>query len=95
MSLEELASYLHLTGSSHETGESGQDSGKQGGGEWRSESEIHHWLEQQIGVADEQAARAAWRTYSQQRQRKDTDERDIIKVADLIPVDCVKLLDIA
>ena len=92
MSLEELASYLHLTPAQvMKLASRDKIPGRKVGGEWRfNESEIHHWLEQQIGVADEQALERV-ENVLQQRQRKDTGTSDIIKVADLIPVDCVKL----
>jgi len=54
--LESLAKYLHLMPSQvQRMAERGGVPGRRLGGEWRfSLAEIHHWLEDRIGAADEQ-----------------------------------------
>lgn len=54
--IEQLASYLHLHAEQvAKLAERGKIPGRKVGGQWRfSESEIHHWLEEKIGVSDEQ-----------------------------------------
>lgn len=52
--LEQLADYLHLTvGQVSKMASRGKIPSRRVNGEWKfSESEIHHWLEEQIGVGD-------------------------------------------
>jgi PTS system nitrogen regulatory IIA component len=56
LDLDQLAVYLHLTPSQvMKMAVRGKIPGRKVNGEWRfSESEIHHWLEDQIGVGDAQ-----------------------------------------
>jgi PTS system nitrogen regulatory IIA component len=55
LDLDTLAAYLHLTPSQVERLVTrGKIPGRKVGGVWRfSEAEIHHWMEQRIGLADE------------------------------------------
>lgn len=54
LDIEQLADYLHLTvGQVTKMAVRGKIPSRKVNGEWRfSESEIHHWLEDQIGVVD-------------------------------------------
>ena len=54
-SIEQLASYLHLTPEQvRKMADRGRLPGRRIGGQWKfSRAEIHHWLEQRIGVSDE------------------------------------------
>lgn len=54
LDIEQLADYLHLTvGQVSKMAVRGKIPSRKVNGEWRfSESEIHHWLEEQIGVSD-------------------------------------------
>jgi nitrogen PTS system EIIA component len=56
LDLEQLAIYLHLTPTQvNKMAVRGKIPGRKVNGEWKfSESEIHHWLEEQIGVVDDQ-----------------------------------------
>jgi nitrogen PTS system EIIA component len=56
LDLEQLAIYLHLTPAQvNKMAVRGKIPGRKVNGEWKfSESEIHHWLEEQIGVVDDQ-----------------------------------------
>lgn len=52
--IDQLAAYLHVTPSQvMKMASRGKIPGRKVNGQWRfSESEIHHWLEEQIGVSD-------------------------------------------
>jgi len=52
--IDQLAAYLHVTpGQVMKMASPGKIPGRKVNGQWRfSESEIHHWLEEQIGVGD-------------------------------------------
>jgi PTS system nitrogen regulatory IIA component len=52
--IDQLAAYLHVTpGQVTKMASRGKIPGRKVNGQWRfSESEIHHWLEEQIGVSD-------------------------------------------
>lgn len=54
LDLQQLAAYLHLTPDQvQKMVERNRIPGRRVGGEWRfSEGEIHHWLEERIGIAD-------------------------------------------
>jgi PTS system nitrogen regulatory IIA component len=54
--IESLAAYLHLTPAQVlRMAERGRLPGRKVAGQWRfSEAEIHHWLEERIGVSDEE-----------------------------------------
>jgi PTS system nitrogen regulatory IIA component len=54
--IDSLAAYLHLTpGQVSRMADRGRLPGRRIGGQWRfSEAEIHHWLEDRIGVSDDQ-----------------------------------------
>ena len=56
LDLDQLALYLHITpGQVNKMAVRGKIPGRKVNGEWRfSESEIHHWLEEQIGLSDAQ-----------------------------------------
>ena len=56
LDIDQLALYLHLTPTQvNKMAVRGKIPGRRVNGEWRfSESEIHHWLEDQIGVGDAQ-----------------------------------------
>jgi PTS system nitrogen regulatory IIA component len=58
--IESLARYLHLLPSQvQRMAERGTVPGRRLGGEWRfSPAEIHHWLEERIGAADEEDLQA-------------------------------------
>ncbi|MDO4550427.1 MAG: PTS sugar transporter subunit IIA [Planctomycetia bacterium] len=58
--VEQLATYLHFqTQQVQRLAERGKIPAKRVGGEWRfSKSEIHHWLEEKIGLADEDELRS-------------------------------------
>ncbi|MEX2309784.1 MAG: PTS sugar transporter subunit IIA [Pirellulales bacterium] len=55
--IDRLAAYLHMMPSAVvKLAERGKLPGRRVGGEWRfSAAEIHHWLEDRIGLSDEQA----------------------------------------
>jgi len=92
LSLEELASYLHLTPAQvQKLASRDKIPGRKVGGEWRfNESEIHHWLEEQIGVADDQALEKVEHVL-QQRHRKATGQPDLIRISDLMPLECIAI----
>lgn len=56
LDIDQLAIYLHITPTQvNKMAVRGKIPGRKVNGEWRfSESEIHHWLEEQIGVGDAQ-----------------------------------------
>jgi len=92
LTLEELASYLHLTPAQvMKLASRDKIPGRKVAGEWRfNESEIHLWLEEQIGVADEQALERVEQVLHQ-RHRKTTGSDDVAKIADLMPLDCIRV----
>lgn len=57
LTLEEAADYLHLSPQqTTRLAERGQLPGRRLGGQWKfNEAELHHWLEERLGLGDEQA----------------------------------------
>jgi PTS system nitrogen regulatory IIA component len=87
-SVESLSEYLHLdTAQVARMAERGKLPGRRLGGAWRfSRSEIHHWLEGKIGVADE-AALAHMEGALQRSTR--IGEEQTLSIAELLPLEAI------
>ncbi len=79
--LDRLATYLHLTPAQvARMADRGRLPGRKIGGKWRfSEAEIHHWLEDRIGVSDDEELE---RVENVLERAGDAEE---IRIADLLP----------
>ena len=85
--IDSLAAYLHLTPQQvQRMADRGKVPGRKIGGRWRfSEAEIHHWLEDRIGVADDGQLQ-------KMEDVLDRDQRassDVVCIADMLSVDAI------
>jgi PTS system nitrogen regulatory IIA component len=89
-SVESLAEYLHLdTAQVARMAERGKLPGRRLGGAWRfSRSEIHHWLEEKIGVADEAAL--AHMEGALERSTRIGEEQSL-SIAELLPLEAIAI----
>ena len=86
--LDSLATYLHLLPAQiQKLASRGKIPGRRIGGEWRfSPAEIHHWLEERIGISgDDELAEVEGVLGAQLR------EKDQWQVADLLPSEAIDL----
>ena len=85
--IDSLAAYLHLGPAQvRRMVDRGRLPGRKIGGEWRfSEAEIHLWLEEQIGVLDDDSELARVESVL---QRNAPHERDV-SIADTLPVEAI------
>ena len=81
--LQGLANYLHLDlNKVKKLVERGDIPARRVGGEWKfSSAEIHHWLEDRIGVSDE----AELAQVEAAMERSDTSATPVISIGELIP----------
>jgi PTS system nitrogen regulatory IIA component len=88
--IEGLADYLHLQPAQVlKLVERGKLSGRRVGGEWRfSPAEIHHWLENQIGLSD---ADDLLRMENALQRSALGEEDPVTSVTDLLPVEAIEL----
>jgi PTS system nitrogen regulatory IIA component len=86
--IESLAVYLHLT--PHQVGrlaERGKLPGRKVAGTWRfSRAEIHHWLEDRIGLADEDELLDVEGVL---RRDDDSERQQELSIAEMLPVEAV------
>jgi PTS system nitrogen regulatory IIA component len=84
-----LAEYLHLTPTQIQRMASRDKlPGRKIGGEWKfSQPEIHRWLEERIGVSDQQELEQVENVF-QQQDRKRGQAKDV-RIADLLKVDAM------
>src|SRR5262245_34231798 len=80
--IESLARYLHLLPSKvQRMAERGTVPGRRLGGEWKfSLAEIHHWLEDRIGAADEEDLQAVEEVLNPGRQ----DSQPPVRIAEML-----------
>ncbi len=88
--LHSLAEYLHLKPEQVlKLAERGKIPGRKVGGHWRfSRGEIHHWLEERIGVADESEL-ADWENKFSQRASGEFASE--FRIAELLPVEAIAI----
>ena len=88
LDIEQLASYLHLNIEQvTKLVERGKLPGRRVGGQWRfSEAEIHHWLEDRIGLSDADELGEV-RKWLDQLPSGPNDPSD--RFADLLPLACI------
>jgi PTS system nitrogen regulatory IIA component len=86
--VESLAEYLHLeTSQVSRMAERGKLPARRIGGAWRfSRSEIHHWLEEKIGAADE--AELAHMEGALERSTR-AGEEQTLSIAELLPLEAI------
>ncbi len=86
--IESLASYLHLI--PHQVArmaDRGQLPGRRIGGKWRfSRAEIHHWLEERIGVSDEEELIEVEGVLDREKLDSDEDEMSILGLMPLAAI---------
>jgi PTS system nitrogen regulatory IIA component len=87
--LEQLAAYLHFTPDQiQKLIKRGELPGRKVQGQWRfSESEIHHWLENRIGMSSPEELEEVERWF----ERSAPDEESPIVLADLLSVDAIAI----
>ncbi|MCA9187590.1 MAG: PTS sugar transporter subunit IIA [Pirellulaceae bacterium] len=85
--LASLAAYLHLTPQQVERlANRGQVPGRKVGGKWRfSRAEIHHWMEDRIGLLDEDELQQVEGALD----RAASIEDPIVSIAELMPVEAI------
>jgi PTS system nitrogen regulatory IIA component len=85
--IESLAAYLHLTPAQvAKMAERGRLPGRKIGGQWRfSEAEIHHWLEQRIGLSDDEELERMENVLD----RRAGASRATVCIADLLPLEAI------
>lgn len=87
--IDSLANYLHLTPAQvSKMAERGRLPGRKIGGQWRfSEAEIHHWLEDRIGVSDAEQLEQVETVLD----RRAGEFREVVCIADLLPIESVAI----
>jgi PTS system nitrogen regulatory IIA component len=92
--IDSLASYLHLNPDQvRKMANRGRLPGRRVGGDWRfSHAEIHHWLEEKIGVSDNEQLIEVQRVLDQQQQTIRSSSAEI-DIPQLLSVDriCIPL----
>ncbi len=83
--VDSLAAYLHMVPAQiAKLADRGNLPGRKVGGQWRfSQAEIHHWLEERIGLADDEGL-AQMETVL---ERAAPQESDAISLAELLPIE--------
>lgn len=87
--LEALAVYLHMSPAAvQKLAERGKVPARRVGGEWRfSAAEIHHWLEDRIGVSDDEALMQM----ESALHRASASETDPLAIAELLRVEAIEV----
>lgn len=85
--IDSLATYLHITPAQvRRMVDRGRLPGRKIGGDWRfSEAEIHHWLEERIGAADEDSELVHVENVL---QRADTTDAEI-SISEMLPLEAI------
>lgn len=85
--IDSLATYLHLTPAQvAKMAERGRLPGRKIGGQWRfSEADIHHWLEERIGAADDEGLEQVESVLD----RRAGESRELVCIADLLPLEAI------
>jgi PTS system nitrogen regulatory IIA component len=88
--IDRLAAYLHMMPSAVlKLAERGKLPGRRVGGEWRfSAAEIHHWLEERIGLSDEEELA---QMESALGRSTDTTAGDEVSIADLLKLEAIEV----
>ncbi len=86
--IDALANYLHMMPAQiNRLAERGQLPGRRVGGQWRfSRHEIHHWLEQRIGISDEEQLAAMEGVLD---RSADPEAEPTIEIARLMPPEAI------
>jgi PTS system nitrogen regulatory IIA component len=86
--LDSLAAYLHLTPPQvARLADRGKLPGRKVGGQWRfSQAEIHHWLENRIGLSDEEEL---VEMESVLQRSAPADEQADISISELLPLEAI------
>jgi len=88
--IDSLARYLHITPVQvQKLAERGTAPGRKIGGQWKfSRAEVHHWLEERIGVADESDLRDVENVL----ERADRDPPETpVRLIDQLPLDAIAI----
>src|SRR5262245_21294171 len=88
--IDRLAAYLHMMPASIvKLAERGKLPGRRVGGEWRfSAAEIHHWLEDRIGLSDDDALAAMEGALDKATSDSGPDE---VSIADLLHPEAIEV----
>jgi nitrogen PTS system EIIA component len=89
-SVESLARYLHLTAAQvTRLVERGKLPGRKVAGQWRfSRADIHHWLEQRIGLADEEEL-LQYESVLDGPPGTTTGRAEDVSIAELLPIEAI------
>jgi len=87
--LDSLAEYLHLTPAQvARMADRGRLPGRKIGGQWRfSEAEIHHWLEDRIGVSGDVELKQVENVLD----RRAGSARETVCIAELLPIEAIRV----
>jgi len=87
--LDSLAEYLHLTPAQvAKMADRGRLPGRKIGGQWRfSEAEIHHWLEDRIGVSGDVELKQVENVLD----RRAGSARETVCIAELLPIEAIRV----
>jgi len=85
--IDSLAAYLHLSPATvARMADRGRLPGRRIGGQWRfSQAEIHHWLEERIGVSDDEELERVETVLD----RREGPSTEVVCIAELLPLEAV------
>jgi nitrogen PTS system EIIA component len=85
--IDSLAAYLHLSPATvAKMADRGRLPGRRIGGQWRfSQAEIHHWLEERIGVSDDEELERVETVLD----RREGPSSAVVCIAELLPLEAV------
>src|SRR3954466_803811 len=88
--IDRLAAYLHMMPNAvQKLAERGRLPGRRIGGEWRfSAAEIHHWLEDRIGLSDDEALMHMEGALDRASSTTDMDQ---VSIADLLRPEAIEI----
>jgi nitrogen PTS system EIIA component len=88
--VDSLAAYLHLTPPQvARLADRGKLPGRKVGGQWRfSQAEVHHWLEDRIGLSDEEELIEVENVL---QRSAPADEQAVISIAEMLPLEAIAI----
>lgn len=88
--VDSLAAYLHMMPAKvARLADRGRLPGRRVGGKWRfSKAEIHHWLEERMGLSDDSELA---KMEGILERSAGPDENELVRIADLLPVDAIAI----
>src|ERR1700749_3983125 len=88
--IDRLAAYLHMSPAAvQKLAERGKLPGRRIGGDWRfSAAEIHHWLEDRIGLSDEEGLIQVEGALDNASKESDVEP---VSIADLLKLEAIEI----